>query len=140
VPVAVPSDHPAFDVLAELGGLTVGKCGAGIECATSDLAFEWSDFADDTVTWWGQRLRTHLIKVAEYHHVHGELYVDSAERCFSASLVDDNFSFIGDTFGEGVERLLLGKRSRPMLRPNQKSVIFYGEEYRRGDPRIYPWR
>src|SRR5512133_3814730 len=87
VPVAVPSDHPAFDVLAELGGLTVGKCGAGKECATSDLAFEWSDFADDTVTWWGQRLRTHLIKVAEYHHAHGELYVDSAERCFSASLV-----------------------------------------------------
>jgi hypothetical protein len=36
-----------------------------------------------------------------------------------------------------MERLLLGRRSQPMLRPDQQSVVMYGEEFTADHPGVY---
>jgi hypothetical protein len=134
------ADHPAAAILAEFGGLTVGQTGAGEECARSDITFRQLPPDDLILDVWGKLLRTQLIGVADVHHAHAELYMDSAGRCFVASIVDDGFYFEGASFSEAIERLLLGRRSRPMLRPFQDTIGHYGEEIRADDPRVYKYR
>jgi hypothetical protein len=133
----VPEDHPAHDVLQELGGLHVGQAGYGIECASSDLIFQFCDVAPDIVSTWSELLGSKLIEVAEVHHRHGLLVMDEAGRCFGASLIHDAFYFEGRNFGEALKRLLLGRKSRPMLRPDQHQVDLYGETFARGHPAIF---
>jgi hypothetical protein len=118
---SIPEGHAAAVVLTQFSGLTVGGCGRGEECATSDLAFQFlAPEADDTVLQrWGELLGTRLVGVASVHHAHGELYVDASGRYFGRSCVHDAFYFEGASFSEAMERLLLGRRSQPMLRPDQ---------------------
>ena len=47
--------------------------------------------------------------------------------------------FEGASFIEVIERRLLGRRSRLMLRPDQEVVRWYGQEIRADDPRVYRW-
>jgi hypothetical protein len=126
VPPSVPSDHPAWVVLAAVGGLSVGACGAGEECATSDLRFSALEPDPAVTEVWGPLLGTQLVGIAEVHHAHGELYIDTAGRCFGSSCIHDAFYFEGESFAEAVERLLLGRRSRPMLRPDRVAATLYG--------------
>ena len=130
-------DHPAWSVLAEFNGLKVGQTGAGEECATSDVVFQELSGQDSTIDLWSRLLDSHLVRVAEFHHSHGELLIDQTGRCFAWSLIDDNFCFAGATFAEAMESLLLGRRLRPMLRPDQQEMSVYGESIRTGDPRIF---
>jgi hypothetical protein len=121
VPPSVPDDHPARAVLAEFGNLTVGHCGPGEECATSDIVFKAVDSSDADIVAWANLLRTHLIGIAEVCHSHGELFMDEHGRCFHRSCVHDAFWLEG-SFAEAVERLLLGRQGgHPMLRPGQGS-------------------
>jgi hypothetical protein len=124
-------------VLAKFGGLTVGRCGAGAECATSDIHFGAVGPADPDIRIWNALLGTTLIGVAEVHHGHGELYVDSSGRYYGLSGVHDAFCFEGSTFSEAVEGLLLGRRARPMLRPDQGSVTLYGVDFTADHPGIF---
>ena len=124
-------------MLAQFGGLAVGHCGTGKECAASDIHFCLVGPTDPDISAWNRLLSTTLIGIAEIHHAHGELYIDTAGRFFSLSLIHDAFSFEGSTFDEAVERLLLGRRTRPMLRPDQESVTLYGEEFRAEHPSVY---
>jgi hypothetical protein len=137
VDARVPKVHPAHNVLEELGGLHVGRSGAGIECAASDLIFYFCETYQDIVSTWSGLLRSTLIGVAEVCNRHGLLFVDEAGRCFGASQIHDAFYFEGQTFGDAVERLLLGRKSRPMLRPDQHEVDLYGETFARGHPAIF---
>jgi hypothetical protein len=136
---AVPPDHPAVAILSNLGGLTVGVSGTGIECATSDIAFQELSLTDETRDVWVGLLDTELVGIAQVCHGHGLLYVDSEGRCYGASQIHDAFYFEGTSFGEATERLLLGRRSRPMLRPDQHVLQLYGEEFRADDPSVYRW-
>jgi len=138
VPAKVPTSHPAHSVLEAFGGLSVGTSGPGIECASSDIAFAFVDDAE-VIPKWNQLLGVTLIGVAECHNRHGQLYVDESGRCFGTSMVHDAFYFEGHTFGEATERILLGRRARPLLEPDHDSVTLYGDHYRRGDPRLYRW-
>jgi hypothetical protein len=133
----VSAAHPAYATLEEFGGLRVGECGTGEECAKSDIAF---DVVEDAwqVSGWREILRVELVGVAAYHHHHGELYQDTRGRCFGASLVHDAFYYEGSSLAEALERILLGRRARPLLRPDQDEVFLYGSRYGRGDPRIFP--
>jgi hypothetical protein len=135
---AVPPDHPAVAILSNLGGLTVGTTGRGIECAKNDVAFQELS-PDETGQIWAGLLHTELVGIAEVHHAHGLLYVDSEGKCYGASQIHDAFYYEGASFGEAIERLLLGRRSRPMLRPDQHVVQLYGEEFRADDPGVYKW-
>jgi hypothetical protein len=132
----VPELHPAHSILQEVGGLRVGRSEPGIECARSDLEFGFCEEDYEILSTWGDLLRSRLVEVAEVHNRHGWLIVDEAGRCFGASQIHDAFYFEGQTFGEAVERLLLGRKARPMLRPDQHQVELYGETFTRGHPAI----
>ncbi len=136
---AVAADHPACAILAEFGGLRVGQVGLGEECGTSDVVFQplWPN---DSIRVWEELLATQLIGVAEAHHGHEELYADHHGRLFGASIIHDAFYFHGASFGEAMERLLLGRRAQPMLRPDQDNVMLYGEEFTADHPAIYRYR
>jgi hypothetical protein len=137
----VPPFHPAYRVLQEVGGLRVGRSGlGGVECARSDLEFRFCEVDQDIVSTWNELLRSQLIGAAEVHNRHGWLLVDEAGRCFGASQIHDAFYFEGQTFGEAVERLLLGRKARPMLRPDQHHVDLYGVTFARGNPAIFDYR
>jgi hypothetical protein len=137
VPASIPPGHPAAEVLARFGGLTVGLCGAGEQCATSDLRFRPVGPTAPDIRIWNALLATTLIGVAEVHHSHGELYVDLSGRYYGLSCIHDAFYFEGSTFGEAVEGLLFGRRARPMLRPDQESVTLYGVEFTADHPGIH---
>ena len=137
---SVPASHPAAPILAQFAGLTVGDTGTGEECARSDLAFRQLCPDDPIVSTWEELLHTQLFGVADVHHAHGELYVDSSGRCFGRSCIHDAFYFEGASFAEAVERLLLGRRSRPMLRPGQETVRLYGEVFTANHPSVYQYR
>jgi hypothetical protein len=139
VPPAVPFEHPAYAVLAEFGGLSVGSRGQGQECAKATLAFEYLE-PDRSVSVWADLLRSRLVGVAEVDNGHAELHVDGSGRCFFASCVHDAFSLEGTSFAEAMRRLLLGQRSQPMLRPDQSSVVMWGEVFMPDDPRLYKYR
>jgi hypothetical protein len=136
----VSLDHPAAAILTEFGGLLVGQSGAGEECARSDVAFKHLHPNEFVLDVWEKLLVTELVGIADVHHCHAELYVDRSVRCFCYSNVDDAFRFEGSSFGEAIERLLLGRRSRPMLRPEQRTVWHYGEEISADDPRVYKYQ
>jgi hypothetical protein len=136
----VPVGHPAHDILSELGGLHVGQRGPGIECATSDVKFDFCDGDSETVDIWSRLLEARLVGVAELDKGYGWLLVDASGRCFGADLVSDNFYFYGATFDEAVERLLAGRRARPVIRPDQDQVYLYGENFTRGHPALFDFR
>lgn len=135
---SVPAGHPAIGILTQFGGLRVGAAGPGQECATSDVDFQERP-SNPTRDLWTRLLRTELVGIAEMHNAHEELYIDREGRCYGASQIHDAFYFEGSSFNEAIERLLLGLRSRPMLRPDQEVVQMYGETIRAADPRIYKW-
>jgi hypothetical protein len=80
------------------------------------------------------------VGIAEVHHAHAELYIDNSGRCFGHSVVDGGFYFEGESFGEVIERLLRGRRSWPILRPEQNMVRHYGNEIRADDPTSVRYR
>ncbi len=139
VPAFVPDDHPAWQVLAQFGGLAVGTCGPGIECATGDVVFRASepDGRDDEVSAWQQLLNTTLVSVGDVHHGHGELFIDTTSRCFGRSYIHEAFYFEGSSFETAIENILLGVRSRPVLRPDQRSVSLYGVDFTAESPETY---
>ncbi len=141
VPAAVPADHPAAVVLAAFSGLAITPTTkAGEECSADDLAFRelWPD--ESVIVVWAGLLGTRLVGVAEMHHGHSELYIAADGRCFGRSCVHDAFWFKGASFAEAAERCLLGRRSRPLLRPDQASVWLYGIPYTPDSPETYQYR
>lgn len=134
-----PSDHPASAILVEFGDLTVGDQGAGEECAKSNVAFKYLE-PDRLIGSWADLLGERLVGIADIHNVHGELCVDRSGRYYLASYMHDAFSFAGASFAESMERLLLGRRTQPMVRPDQANVVWYGEVCTADDPRVYKYR
>jgi hypothetical protein len=141
VSAAVPADHPAAAVLAAFGGLIVTPDREdGEECAPDDFVFR-ELFPDESITVvWAGLIGTRLVGVAHMHYGHGELYIAADGRCFGRSCVHDAFYFKGTSFAEAAERAMLGRRSRPLLRPNQSSVMAYGKRFTPDSPEVYRYR
>jgi hypothetical protein len=118
-----PNDHPATQLLAQFSGLSVGTSGDGVECATSLVLFRASDEQTDT-----------QVKVDDGH---AELYIDSDGRFFGRSHIHEAFFLVGESFATAMKALLLGYRCRPMLRPGQKLVTLYGNDFDRDSPALY---
>lgn len=139
---SVPSGHPAAAVLEQFGGLRVGSCEGGEECASSDIVFGYTDDyqRDAIVLEWQRLLSTTLVNIGEVHHSHGALFTDNSGACYGMSLIHDAFWFEGSSFGESVERVLLGRKSKAMLRPDQGSISLYGERITDEHPNAYDWR
>jgi hypothetical protein len=135
----IPVDHPAARILAAFGGLTVGRPQAGEDCATDDVEFG-ELHTDPSIAEWSQLLGTQLVGIAEVHHRHGEWYASGDGRVFGRSCIHDAFWLAGETFGEAVERSLLGRRVSPLLRPDQQSVSLYGNTFTADSPGVYRYR
>ena len=140
VPASV-RDHPAVAILASFTGLSVlPERTSGQQCAASDLAFGWLDPEDiPPPAEWEVLLGSRLVGIAEVQRGHGSLFVAADGRCFGSSHVHDAFYFEGGTFAEAAEGLLLGRRARPMLRPDQASVMLYGVTYTQSSPEVYSY-
>ncbi|HEX5106089.1 MAG TPA: SUKH-3 domain-containing protein [Pirellulaceae bacterium] len=139
---AVPPDHPAADIIATFGGLTVArlKGSMGEECGLDDLAFHELAPDPSVLNIWADLLGTTLVGVAEIHYGHGEWYVALDGRVFGCSRIHDAFWFAGSSFAEAAERSLFGMRVRPLLRPHQRSVTLYGVEFVADSPEVYQYR
>ncbi|MEI7366681.1 SUKH-3 domain-containing protein [Pectobacterium sp. 1950-15] len=142
VPPFVPESHPAFAILHAFGGLTVGQCGAGEECASGDIIFGCNEDVqeDETLLEWQGILNTTLILIGETHHSHGALLMDSEGVCYGMSFIHEAFWFEGAAFGTAIERILLGRRGKPMLRPDEASLSVYGETITADHPNVYRYR
>lgn len=132
---AVPSDHPAAVVLAAFGGLTVSPDrDSGEECGPTELEFCELDVDRSG---WSQRLGVELVGIADLQWGHGELFLANDGRCFGRSRMHPAFFLVGESFAAAVEAVLLGRRSRPLLRPDQTSVTLYGIRYTADSPEVY---
>jgi hypothetical protein len=139
VPVspAVPASHPVAAILSEFGGLNVGKPGPGMECARSDVIFCWSPHEDyQEIFEIGDLLQTELACFATAHNHHECLYVDGEGRVFAVFPVMSGIALMGRTFGEAMERALLGRKASPILLPSHDRVSWYGQVLLRGNPQF----
>lgn len=137
VPPHVPAGHPAAGILAEFGGLKVGRDQGGEQCATADLDFSPGRGQPRVIKRWCTLLKTTLVLVAGTHDWYAELYVDATGRCFLYSGINDVLAFFGDSFAEAAERLILGRVGRPMLRPDQAKISWFAELIGPEDDRVY---
>lgn len=134
---SVPLEHPAHALLARFGGLHIGVGGDSemLSGIRNDIAFEATERYGE-IDQWEHLLETRLVGIAATHHRHGFLYVSEDERFFNLSGIHDAMGFNGEGFGKAIENLLFSE-SMPMIRPDQKSVSWYGLEYFHGDSALY---
>ncbi|WP_433898135.1 SUKH-3 domain-containing protein [Pseudomonas sp. PSE1(2024)] len=113
LPGFVPPEHPATALLEQLAGLRVGTCGAGEECATSDVAFGTFEHLHGSEEFleWQQRLGSTLVSIAEVQHGHGALLMDERGRCYVLSLIHDELWMQGRDFIQAMETLIFGRKA-----------------------------
>jgi SUKH-3 immunity protein len=102
----------ATEVLGAFGGLHVGKCGHGRDCATSDILFTTRPSREGR---WcvidRESPGDDLFPLGEAHRAHLELFLDAQGRLFAYAIPDGRLWVVGESFSEGVERLLLGHKA-----------------------------
>lgn len=132
------ADHPAWAVLAAFGNLKFieGQWAPDSE-PMEQLAI--GAMYHSSLKTWSKLLRSQLVGIADVDNKHAELFLAADGRCFGLSSVHDAFWFEGISFEEVVEGILLGRPdlSRPMLRPDQESVIWCGKRFTADSPELY---
>ncbi len=121
----IPVDHPAAAILAEFGGLHVRETSD----VRSDVVFEYHDIAlDPLLMSWQEFLKTRFVYVGHSSGGNEYFLVDHKGCWFEATKGNIGFTFIGNTFAEAIERILLTglqelkrRRRRPM--PSQFTAI-----------------
>ncbi len=98
-------------LLQTFGGLHVGKCGAGRDCAASDVQFTSRPSVDDRYAVADlERLGDDLFPLGMAHGQHLELFLDVCGRLLIYDVPGGNLSVVGESFQAGIERILLGHR------------------------------
>ncbi|MGI8979353.1 MAG: SUKH-3 domain-containing protein [Pirellulaceae bacterium] len=103
----------AAELLETLGGLHIGTCGPGRHCATSDIEFTLSPSIDHRYA--VGEMETpgdDLFPLGEAHKRHMELFLDARGRLMVYGVQDGSLSVRGDSFAEGIERMLLGQLAK----------------------------
>jgi hypothetical protein len=138
VSAEVPAGHPAWEILKAFGGLVIPEREPEPGWPViEEFVFGLLTPVPAIISDWERFLHSRLVGIAEVHSGHAELYIDATGRCFGLSLMHDAFYFHGSSFVDAVEGLLTRRRSRPMLRPGQSSVMLYGERYTATSPELY---
>jgi hypothetical protein len=108
VPDPALNSHAAA-VLSEFGGLRVGACGAGRDCAASDVQFYVTpDSHASIVTEPWRNAIGELTAIADAHHEHIVVFVSSTGAYYFFTDPDGRLYMGGHSFEEAMERLLLG--------------------------------
>lgn len=131
---AVPSDHPAHQVLGELGGLQLPKLYGDYEVCEID--FQYVPLKEERIRLWEEALGVQLIGIAELHNAHGEMLLSDSGHVFGNSYIHPAFWYDGRTLGEAIRNIWIGEQSRPMLLDHEASVMLYGRTYTRDDPAV----
>ena len=110
------SSFSADYVLSEFGGLEVGSCGPGLECTTSNIRFlsNVNEGKNSVTTPWERKLGL-LVAVADAHNDHIIVYTDRKGIYYFFTEPDEQLYLGGNSFGEAMERLLLGKAYGPRI-------------------------
>ncbi len=140
---SVPPDHPAWEILAAFGGLVILERDPEPDPdwpPIEELVFRELHPCPAITEVWGRLLGTQLIGIAGVHNDHAELYIATDGRCFGASCMHDAVYYRGESFGDAIEGILLRRRARPMLRPDQMTVTLYGERFTPDSPELYRYR
>jgi hypothetical protein len=105
-------------VLACVGGLKVGATGPGVEQAASDIEFHQAMRQDREIVVrpWRRRLGD-LVSVADAHHAHIMLFVDSSASFYAFTDPDGKLYALG-RFDQAAEKLLLGLDFGKPLEPD----------------------
>jgi len=139
----VSPKHPAHAILRAFTGLKVGGTGPGEECARDGVFFgsHWFDGIDKRqiepeISDWQGLLKTEFVCLGDSADEHGEFWLDGKGRLFYNCLVAPIITYQGASFTEGMERLLRGRKCRPMLLPWQRQLTIWGECLTADDPRV----
>lgn len=103
----------AYEVLAEFGGLHVGRTGPGIDCAMSDVEIDpvLGAHLRPVLNPYEKELATRLFPLGEVHLGHGYLVIDELGRTYLFG--DGGLEPWASTFSRCLELLLLGKKPDP---------------------------
>jgi hypothetical protein len=77
-----------------------------------------------------------MVGVAEQDGGHGELYLTERGQVVGCSLVHPACWLVGETFEDAIVALVEGRRSKPMMLPEQQEVTLYGTRFRQGDNEV----
>jgi hypothetical protein len=111
VPISLPVELQPFAtarrVLIEFGGLHIGYCGAGVDCATSDVEIDptLAMHVLPELRAYERSINRRLFPLGEVHLGHGFLIIDELGRTY---LLSDELSPLAPMFAECLELLLLG--------------------------------
>jgi hypothetical protein len=99
----------AAELLATFGGLHVGECGPGRDCAKSDIEFTLLPSQNDRYAVIDEESPgDDLFPLGEAHRRHYQIFLDARGRLVVYSPISGDLWVMGETFAAGVERLLLG--------------------------------
>jgi hypothetical protein len=109
---ALPTEQPkstAERIIAEFGSLHVGSAGAGRDLAASDVHF-YSQLRPEVSVVAERWLKTTgiLWGIATAHHDHMIILAGAQGKIYAFTDPDEQLYLLGSTFGEAMERLLLG--------------------------------
>jgi len=125
----IPQDHPARAVLSSRQGKRRGR-----------ILYRLLDEDEHSanIPAWESILGTELVGIGEFGDGYQLLFLAGDGRCFSENIVDrDVFYYEADSIA-GFQRMpFVGQRSRPMLRPDQQSVVAYGLTFTRNSHEVY---
>lgn len=110
----------AARIVAEFGGLSVGKTGPGTELAASDVHFytRLRPEVSEVVAPWSSRIGE-AAAFATAHHDHIILLVGSGGRFYAFTDVDERLYDAGDDFWRLMHRLLFGFSVGTEVRRNE---------------------
>ncbi len=138
VPAWIPSGHPAESILASFGGLVLLRPDDEFpDDPIVEIEFQLLPPNDKVVNTWSNLLRSTVVGIGYGHSHHEKLYVDSRGRLYAASLMHDAFYLRGISLADSLHNLLIDARAKPMLRPDQRSVRLYGQEFTRNSPEVF---
>jgi hypothetical protein len=109
LPEALSAPDRAEEVINQFSALQVGAVGPGRELTASDVHFysRVRPEVADVVRMWSRQLGE-LAAFATAHDDHIILFVNSAGAFYAFTDPDERLYSIGSSFGEAMERLLLG--------------------------------
>ena len=139
--VPTGDDHIGWDVLNSFDGLHVHPDSSdGIECATNDIQFQLVSPLCERAEKWQSLLRTRFVGVAFSHKQYCVLWIAADGCVFTSNDITDVFGFVGADISVAIQNELTGIRSRPLMADDETVLNYYGDDYNRGDHRLFDWQ
>jgi len=132
--------HIGWSVLRSFNGFHVHPHSSdGIECATNDIEFQNVAPLCERAEKWQSLLRTRFVGIAFTHKQYCVLWIANDGCVFTSNDITDVFGFVGADIGVAITNELTGIRNRPLMDAGDTVLNYYGDDYNRGDPRLFDW-